>query len=138
MSDSTIAKMIKELKAKIKELEQQLAESVAYGEQQHKSVDAAQNYMANFRFMCEQYSPNDSWRVGFERDFNVVKAANKTASPNQALVNKMKADAVREAVEALDPVASIRKLKSMAEVEGMAAYRHEVLDYAKQLEQAKT
>ena len=33
MSDSTIAKMIKELKDKIEELEQQLAEQVAYGEE---------------------------------------------------------------------------------------------------------
>jgi len=110
-----VDKLVAGKEAKIEELEQQLAEL----SEKYIQVEA----------LAAQYAL-EAGKV------DLIDLMKELQSP--ALVNQMKAKAVREAVEALDPVASIRKLKSMAEVEGMAAYRHEVLDYAKQLEQTKT
>ena len=76
MSDSTIAKMIKELKDKIEELEQQLAEL----SEKYIQVEA----------LAAQYAL-EAGKV------DLIDLMKELQSP--ALVNKMKAEAVREAVE---------------------------------------
>ena len=78
MSDSTIAKMIKELKDKIEELEQQLAEL----SEKYIQVEA----------LAAQYAL-EAGKV------DLIDLMKELQSP--ALVNKMKAEAVREAVESL-------------------------------------
>ena len=82
MTKLEIAKMIRKLKAKIKELEQQLAEQVAYGERLKYYFGLALEYA------CDEYAIS-------EDTFNMLdKHLNQQPSP--ALVNKMKAEAVRE------------------------------------------
>ena len=117
MSDSTIAKMIKELKDKIEELEQQLAEQVAYGEQIN------QRDLADFMFQA----PMGDMEGRANRLLNKYSITKK---PSQDLVNKMKAKAVREAVKNI----GVFNILTPSAVHGNLMLSTDLLDYAKQLE----
>jgi len=110
------------LKAKTKELEQQLAEQVAYGE--NIEIEARKPKM----MLKLLYTP-------------LRRAINR--KPSQALVNKMKAEAIREFISHIKGMSDEdQKLKGRFQAElfwkGAFAVHEFGIDYAKQLEQTKT
>ena len=116
MSDSTIAKMIRELKDKIKELEQQLAEL----SEKYIQVEA----------LAAQYAL-EAGKV------DLIDLMKELQSP--ALVNQMKAEAIREFISHIKGMSDEdQKLKGRFQAElfwkGAFAVHEFGIDYAKQLE----